>query len=413
MITIDKNLQEYTVFQHTGGICKIALGGTCKEYGDNKPFIRIYNEKNNECIYESLLTVSDKRWQAEISLPIGFYRIETGFFLKGNGYSERYTGKGEILKHVFVGELFVIAGQSNAAGCAFESVADIPQYGVSCFCDGKWQVAAHPLAYSIHSSEKMSVGHSPWLKFAKLILCNDDIPVGLINTAICGSFISDWQKGKPLYRRLMKVLEKTNARNIIWYQGCSDANTGMTKNYYMSLDSIFTPIYKKHRAKIFFIQISGCTSAADNGCWRSIRESQREFAQEKKFPLIATYDLTNYYDDIHLGSEDNIRLAERVYAAYKGELAPVAIRAEKENGDVKILFNEQKRVDVAGDIVTLFDSKMMPIKTFVSPSEGELLLKPLESREAVYAGMNFDTLCTGEGSIAYNTLPVPFFFFKL
>ena len=70
------------------------------------------------------------RWQ--ITFPAvpagGLYRIETGMDYEGwDGLS---CTRGDMVHHVGVGDVFVIAGQSNAAGRAKDPVADEPELGV-------------------------------------------------------------------------------------------------------------------------------------------------------------------------------------------------------------------------------------------------------------------------------------------
>ncbi|MEZ4628259.1 MAG: sialate O-acetylesterase [Eubacteriales bacterium] len=73
------------------------------------------------------------------------------------GWDGLSTTRGDMVHHVGVGDVFVIAGQSNAAGRAKDPIEDAPEIGVSLLRDsGKWDLAAHPLGETTGS---VHLGH--------------------------------------------------------------------------------------------------------------------------------------------------------------------------------------------------------------------------------------------------------------
>ena len=85
----------------------------------------------------------------------GLYRLETTMTYEGwDGLS---CTRGDMVHHVGVGDVFVIAGQSNAAGRAKDPVADDPEPGVSVLRpSGRWDLASHPLG---ETTGAVCVGH--------------------------------------------------------------------------------------------------------------------------------------------------------------------------------------------------------------------------------------------------------------
>ena len=102
----------------------------------------------------------------------GPYRVET-CMKNGTASSFQEALRGDMIHQVYVGDLFVIAGQSNAAGYGKDPVEDGPELGVSLFGQrGIWELASHPLNDSTDSiyeqiTERMNPGRSPYLHFAK------------------------------------------------------------------------------------------------------------------------------------------------------------------------------------------------------------------------------------------------------
>lgn len=89
--------------------------------------------------------------------------------------------------------MFVVAGQSNAAGRAKNPVEDAPELGVHLLRDsGIWDLATHPLGEttgSVHQGhfENHNPGHTPWLHFAKLLKRELGYPIGIVMSAYGGA----------------------------------------------------------------------------------------------------------------------------------------------------------------------------------------------------------------------------------
>jgi len=69
------------------------------------------------------------------------------------GWDGLSSTRGDMIHNIGVGDVFVVAGQSNAAGRAKNPVEDAPELGVHLLRDsGVWDLATHPLALSIRDT---------------------------------------------------------------------------------------------------------------------------------------------------------------------------------------------------------------------------------------------------------------------
>lgn len=335
-VTIHTPIDDYHVLQHIDGECRITLEGSYRVRSrDDYVVVCIYSERTNRLINRHTPTMEQGHWNVEVCLTKGdVYRIETGLVLAETGFDERYLGRGAMKRHVGVGEVFVVAGQSNASGYGQGEVDDGPIYGV-CMLDrrDRWGIASHPMGEVSSRHENASLikpSHSPWLALGKRIYRQANTPAGFIPLALNGSFLAEWEMGKPLYKALMNALE--HAENLVFYQGCSDTVEGFG-TYKERLGTFVRHIKTvKPNVRMVLVQLSGTKQKdASDRAWNTVREAQHHVANETNTPLIVTYDLTDYADDIHLGVNDNLTLARRVFMAFQGHTLATINRAERVN----------------------------------------------------------------------------------
>ncbi|MEZ4509502.1 MAG: sialate O-acetylesterase [Eubacteriales bacterium] len=127
--------------------------------GDITVKARVALESSGENIvpWTRCQVLDNERWEIVFdAVPAGGpYRIET--YMEYEGWDGLSTTRGDMVHHVGVGDVFVIAGQSNAAGRAKDPIEDAPEIGVSLLRDsGKWDLAAHPLGETTGS---VHLGH--------------------------------------------------------------------------------------------------------------------------------------------------------------------------------------------------------------------------------------------------------------
>ncbi len=181
---------------------------------------------------------SGNQWSVEFKkVPPGLYTIAT--CLRESDEDLELARQGDKRFHVGVGDVFVIAGQSNAVGFGREAYDDPPMLGVHLLRNsGHWDLAAHPLGDSTGSlkvnRDKKNPGHSPYLCFAKLLCGALGYPVGLVQTALGGSGMALWNPDETgtLYQNMLCCAKKCGRiKGVLWYQGESEAISNNTDGY--------------------------------------------------------------------------------------------------------------------------------------------------------------------------------------
>ncbi len=124
---------------------------------------------------------------------------------------------------VCVGEVFIVAGQSNAAGsCTALFAAVSPQVRTGLVGDDgriQWKRCVDP--------QVANGGGSVWPLVGDMLAKRLQAPVGFVNLAVGGSSIRDWLPGTPNFARLAATLRRLRpqgVRAVLWHQGESDAD---------------------------------------------------------------------------------------------------------------------------------------------------------------------------------------------
>lgn len=135
-----------------------------------------------------------------------------------------------------VGEVFLIAGQSYAAGTNDEllKVAD-PQGRVVIYDWDKkqWLPANDPLP-------NLGDGGTIWPALGDLLVPTLRVPIGYVNVAVGGTSTRQWMPGGDLHNRLVKVGKEIGSfRAVLWQQGESDViEKTTTENYVKNMTRI-------------------------------------------------------------------------------------------------------------------------------------------------------------------------------
>lgn len=162
----------------------------------------------------------------------------------GGWYSLRISEAGEVAPRVEVqrfgvGEVFVIAGQSNSTNFGEERFGALDD--LVCSFDGlHWNVAQDPMP----GVQDNSQGGSPWPVFGQMLRRSLGVPIGMTSVGFGGTSIRHWQKGHEYYPRenqrlvlyegLRARLDAIgDARAILWHQGETDAAGGLSAEEYV------------------------------------------------------------------------------------------------------------------------------------------------------------------------------------
>ena len=259
---------------------------------------------------------------------------------------------------VLVGDLWVLAGQSNMEGVGDLIDVETPLPWVHSFQSREeWAVAEEPLHWLGESPR--FVHHQLWgraampeqpdprdpnrdkgaglgLAFGKAYHRLTDVPVGLIPSAHGGTSMEQWdpaRKGEggnslygATYERVQAVGGKV--RGILWYQGESDAYPDGVARYterMVTLIESFRRDFGQPDLPFHLVQL-GCFAnpPSPDGVagWNGIRDAQRRLPQRlPNVGLVSAIDL-ELDDLIHIGVHGLKRLGRRLALAATGHPAP-------------------------------------------------------------------------------------------
>ncbi len=130
------------------------------------------------------------------------------------------------IENIGVGEVFLIAGQSNAANSGEKRIKpDSPH--VRTMIKKGWRIAHDPQPFATNNKG------SPWPVAGSKLYKELKVPIGLVSVAVGGSSVAEWQKGSENYNQLRKIVDRVKKstpgdqqpfRAILWHQGESDSH---------------------------------------------------------------------------------------------------------------------------------------------------------------------------------------------
>lgn len=272
----------------------------------------------------------DQRW--ELTLPGipagGLYRLETRVWR--TKVPDLRPMRGDYVHHLGVGDVWIIAGQSNASGTATGYADDPPTLGVHLFGnDEQWKLGTHPLEDATRTRHPVTVhgvfqARAPWLAFGRRLLRETRIPVGLIPTALGGAPVARWQPGADLYANMLEMVRLSGGgvRGIVWHQGESDCNQGGREVYGARFRRFVEGAradLKQPTLPVLTGQLGRFTDAGmdreRHRSWSIVREAQRLAAAEiPGVEVIPGIDLP-LCDEIHLSASASLTLGDRFAAA--------------------------------------------------------------------------------------------------
>lgn len=240
----------------------------------------------------------------------GLYMIQVyTVFQEDSGHTFAYPG--DTVRHIGVGDLYLIIGQSNAEGNAYGPYEDEPMLGVSelSIYNG-WDLAVNYIGEG--------GGVSPFISFAKKLRKTLNYPIGLIPRAVGGSPISTWVKGGDHMKKLRREVESGLGpiKGILWYQGCTDANdrdaTDIYESQFASVHNELNDLFGNVPIITYQLNRIRVKDETREDRFDRIREAQRRIAmQYDDCYIIPTIDLIRMSDVIHNGVSDSIELGYR------------------------------------------------------------------------------------------------------
>ena len=397
-VIIDSGLIDWQIIQQENGYGKICLKGhylTSQDKFNVHVWVRVLREDNSEPLvfWKCAENDGDNSWGIVIpSIPVGgLYRVETCLKEDECIYFADAL-RGDMIHHIGVGDVYVIAGQSNSSGFGKDSVMDEPILGVHLLKNSnRWDLATHPMNDSTNTKhsvnqETINSGHSPYLSFAKYLKKELGYPIGLIQTALGGSPLSKWnpKEDGALYQNMIEIIEEQNGviTGVLWYQGCTEACEELHENYYERFREFTNELrtHLKASVPIFTVQLNRlteCSSDIKNTAWSSIREDQRRASKEiENVFMVPAIDGT-MSDLIHNSAAFNIVLGERIAKKALSKIYNKSYMADAPDLKLAILHKNELTLEFENvyDILDTFNAEASDLLFRVVDDQGVIQIK--------------------------------------
>ena len=359
----------------------IHLAGTCS--GGGRIEARVAAAKG---------VVAGLKWHAAGSAANGNWSATIKGVPVGGPYTiqVRAAGSAEVaaVKDVLVGDLWILAGQSNMQGVGNLVDAEPPNPQVHSFdMADNWAVAQEPLHVlpgavdRVHwprnkdktperlTGEKLAAyvanlkkGAGLGLPFAVEMVRRTGVPVGLVPCAHGGTSMDQWspalkdQGGDSLYGAMLRRFQAVGGRvkGVLWYQGESDSSAKAAPLFQSKFEHLVAAVradFKQPDLPFYYVQIGRFVNRGGEAGWNMVQQMQLE--AESRIPrtgMVAAVDL-DLDDLIHVGTQDLKLLGQRLaklaatdlFPELKGfgpfQRGPRPVSATYKDGAVRVLFS--------------------------------------------------------------------------
>lgn len=276
----------------------------------------------------------------------GPFLIIAGIPVGGPWLLELGEGRPKRYGPFFVGDLWVMAGQSNMQGVGLLRDALPPHPLVQMFTMAdRWKNAREPVnarssaVYSAYGAAdpfrkgdtapvvRPVKGTGPGLAFGRAIVEKYGIPVGLIPCAVGGSSMQQWDPalapkgGGSLYGAFLERFAKVGGsiKGILWSQGSSEANVTNHPAYKERMHALVAAFRRDTGDPALPLVIAQGYGFFDTGrwgldpfSWSAIRHCQVELSREiPQVDIFGVLDL-ELDDGIHLSGKAQAVVGERM-----------------------------------------------------------------------------------------------------
>ena len=323
----------------TGGA---TINGACAGAGDIECRIMAGDSPLSGHDWRVIGHAENQVFEATLSdIPAGGpYRVELRVATSAD------TVESLIIDDIYVGDVWILAGQSNMEGVGNMKDAPEPhplvrafymrdewglareklhllQEAVDSFHNGYGDGPERPSDDTLDQIRQTAVkGVGPGLAFGLEMRRRTGIPQGLIPCAHGGTSMAQWspdlrsQCGASLYGAMMRRYEKLGqpVAGILWYQGESDANAEAAAVYTEKMIDLVAATRSDMQlpALPWMIVQLGRHIAAGGTHWNNIQEQQRHLPEViDHLDVVPAIDL-DLDDGIHISGKDHQALGKRL-----------------------------------------------------------------------------------------------------
>lgn len=397
--------------------------------------------------WSAVAKIQKLKWGGELKrVPVGGpYRLEVR--LQGS------MDAAISISNLLVGDLWVLAGQSNMEGHGDLVDVQPPSPLVHSFdMSDRWLVADEPLHTVVSAvdpvhwplnaervPERLSgqplenyvtnrkKGSGLGLPFAVEMAARTNVPVGLIPCAHGGTSLDQWspdlkdREGESLYGSMYRRVQAAGGRvkGLLWYQGESDANPKAAPEFLPKFEAFVKAVhadFNQPDLPFYYVQIGRHVDKSNVPEWNAVQLAQ--LRAESEIPHVAMAPAVDLQldDGIHIGTEDLKRLSRRLadlvcldlfprlkdYGQRKRGPRPVA--AIYHDGVVKVSFSGvngrlQSEGPISGFSIHLPNGEWVPLiyKSHVDPAEASNVLLSVQGKlpedATLWYGFGKDPYC--------------------
>ncbi len=324
------------------GQAALRLAGTAEGANGKSVDARVLRKHTVVADWSALGPVGGGKWSGDLkNLPTGGpYRVEFRIGGKEVAFA---------LNNILVGDLWVLAGQSNMEGVGDLVDLEPPNELVHNFdLADRWMAAEEPLHTLVSATDRVhwrlneqkqperyegeklrkyvaerKKGAGMGLPFAVEMVKRTGVPIGLLSCAHGGTSMDQWDPalkdkgGDSLYGSMLRRFRAAGGKvtGLLWYQGESDANLKAAAEFPQKFERFVAKVredFQQPEMPFYYVQIGRHVSDQNVADWHLVQEAQRQ--AEAKIPhsgMISAIDVT-LDDGIHVGTADLKRLARRM-----------------------------------------------------------------------------------------------------
>ncbi len=381
-----EGVRDYEVLQRAPtGVADLKLSGaaTGKRINGKEVEARLLLDDRALAKFDwiSIGKIQKQKWSAQLAdIPAGGpYRLE----LRVRGAENAL-----IVDNILVGDLWLLAGQSNMEGHGDLVDVQPPMPLVHSFdMEDHWLLAAEPLHTQVSAVDRVhwrvddkgeperwsgakldaymserKKGAGLGLPFAAEMVRLTGVPIGLIPCAHGGTSMEQWSPalkdrgGDSLYGSMLRRFNAAGGKTkgMLWYQGESDANPVAAplflNKFEQFVNAVRSDFYELHMP-FYYVQIGRHVSNKDVAEWNEVQEAQLRAESELRYAgMIASVDST-LDDPIHISTEGLKRLGRQLAGRACHDLFPEVaqcrdlkpgprpVSATFNDGIVKVLFS--------------------------------------------------------------------------